>query len=167
MCADAVVSGLRIARPLLNVPGKALRAHLQSIGESWREDASNQSDAYARNRVRRILAEHAAVGEAMLTLGHACRRLRDEAQAAAPALPSQCPMHQIARSPALLAEMSVRQWLIASGMPHEQIDPATIDRIIAMATDAATAPKVQVTKSIVVRRRGGRIFAEHVSSAGD
>jgi tRNA(Ile)-lysidine synthetase-like protein len=166
MCSHAVVSGLRVARPLLGVSRAALREHLRSIGEAWREDASNQSDKYGRNRVRRALAEHPEVGEAMLELGRACTRLRDDVQAAAPVLAPQWPVQQAACLPPLVAEMSVRQWLVARGMPHEQVDPGTISRVIAMATDAATAPKVQLTGSMVVRRRGGMIFADDASSAG-
>lgn len=47
--------GLSYARPLLSVPGPALRAWLQAHGENWIEDPSNQLDDYTRNRIRHEL----------------------------------------------------------------------------------------------------------------
>ena len=45
-------------RPLLNYPKKVLHERLQAEGLSYREDSSNQGDAYSRNIIRhRILPE--------------------------------------------------------------------------------------------------------------
>ncbi len=43
----------RILRPLLGVSRAEIEAHARAHGLTWREDASNQSDDYARNRLRR------------------------------------------------------------------------------------------------------------------
>ncbi len=40
-------------RPLLTIPHSALIEALRAVGAVWREDASNATDAYFRNRVRR------------------------------------------------------------------------------------------------------------------
>jgi tRNA(Ile)-lysidine synthase len=45
----------RIVRPLLSVPKAAILAWARDRGLAWREDASNASDRYARNRLRRLL----------------------------------------------------------------------------------------------------------------
>lgn len=42
-----------ILRPLLGVRRAALRRFLEEIGQEWREDRTNRSDEYLRNRVRR------------------------------------------------------------------------------------------------------------------
>ncbi|WP_416925875.1 tRNA lysidine(34) synthetase TilS [Ottowia sp.] len=42
-------------RPLLTVPGPAIRAWLQARGEKWVEDPSNQDLRYTRNRIRACL----------------------------------------------------------------------------------------------------------------
>ncbi len=42
-------------RPLLDVRLEEVESAARAIGLSWREDASNQSDEYLRNRVRRTL----------------------------------------------------------------------------------------------------------------
>jgi tRNA(Ile)-lysidine synthase len=43
----------RIVRPLLRVSRAAIEAYARARGLAWREDASNVSDAYSRNRLRR------------------------------------------------------------------------------------------------------------------
>jgi len=42
----------RIVRPLLGVGRKEIVEHVRAAGLSWREDASNESRRYARNRLR-------------------------------------------------------------------------------------------------------------------
>lgn len=45
-------AGLDWHRPLLRVPGPAVRAWLQARGEAWVEDPSNRDERYTRNRIR-------------------------------------------------------------------------------------------------------------------
>src|SRR5207248_2293674 len=44
-----------IVRPLLGTRRADLRAYLNSLDQSWREDATNQDVSFARNRVRHEL----------------------------------------------------------------------------------------------------------------
>lgn len=44
-----------VVRPLLEISRKELEVYLSQIGQSWREDSSNQDERHARNRVRRGL----------------------------------------------------------------------------------------------------------------
>ena len=44
--------GLSWHRPLLAVPGAALRQWLQSQGQDWAEDPSNSNEQFTRNRIR-------------------------------------------------------------------------------------------------------------------
>jgi tRNA(Ile)-lysidine synthase len=44
--------GLYWHRPLLGLPGAALREWLQSTGQSWIEDPSNTDERFTRNRIR-------------------------------------------------------------------------------------------------------------------
>ena len=52
MAATATVGGLTVYRPLLQFTREELRGFLEEIGQSWREDASNISPRFLRNRVR-------------------------------------------------------------------------------------------------------------------
>jgi len=47
--------GIDFARPLLGVPGQALRDWLQAQGEGWVDDPSNTDLRYTRNRIRHEL----------------------------------------------------------------------------------------------------------------
>jgi tRNA(Ile)-lysidine synthase len=71
----------RLIRPLLGVTREQTAAYCQSRGLAWREDETNESDAYARARVRRSLVPalrsiHPAAEANVLTLASV---LRDEA----------------------------------------------------------------------------------------
>jgi tRNA(Ile)-lysidine synthase len=45
----------RLVRPLLGVSREQTAAHCEARGLTWREDASNEDPAFARNRLRREL----------------------------------------------------------------------------------------------------------------
>lgn len=46
---------LKMWRPILNITRKELSCFLKSIGQSWREDETNQTDLYLRNKIRHKL----------------------------------------------------------------------------------------------------------------
>ena len=81
------VSGIRIkrgmyVRPLLHCRRNALRAWLQEMGESWREDASNADIRVPRNRLRHEvmpLLEDLAPGAVPALARHAALAADDEA----------------------------------------------------------------------------------------
>ena len=53
---------LTIVRPLLSFSRKEIEEYLRSIGQGWRTDESNETDQYARNRIRHnILPEAESV----------------------------------------------------------------------------------------------------------
>lgn len=59
MALVSLRSDLRLARPLLGVRKSMLMAMLEELGMAWITDPSNDSDQFARNRVRRILSDEA------------------------------------------------------------------------------------------------------------
>lgn len=73
-----------LGRPLLATPRAALRDLLQTHGEGWVEDPSNENPAYERVRVRRTLAEDPALRARILVLQERLqllRQLQDQALA--------------------------------------------------------------------------------------
>jgi hypothetical protein len=61
----------------------------------------------------------------------------------------------------ILAEESSRRWLVERGVPIDQIDPSAIERLIFMASDAASPPRQDYAGGVHVRRhRKGIITAE-------
>lgn len=83
MPADGVVLGVRVVRPLLEIPREALRSALEAEGLPWREDASNQDSRYLRNALRNEvipLLERLAPGAGM-RMAQSAAVLREAAQA--------------------------------------------------------------------------------------
>jgi tRNA(Ile)-lysidine synthase len=155
MSRRVTIGGLVILRPLLGIRREALRAHLQSIGQPWREDSSNVSNKYLRNRVRRILSRDEPLHAAMIELATACRALRAWARAQAPKLEETFELGIVQSLPEVLAEESVRSWLSDRGVPKGEIGPRVIARLLDMINDAASAPRQHFPgKVFVIRRRG-------------
>jgi len=81
--------GIDFARPLLGVPGQALRDWLQAQGEGWVDDPSNTDLRYTRNRIRH---------ELLPALQAVFPAFRDTlARSAAHAAQAQTLLHQLAR----------------------------------------------------------------------
>lgn len=79
--------GVRILRPLLTVSRQDLRKFLNNEGQAWIEDPSNDNDAFARTKIRRILPALAEAGLSSETLAEFAlrageiRRVTEEAVA--------------------------------------------------------------------------------------
>lgn len=157
MSADTVVSGLRILRPLLCVRRDALREHLRRIGQRWREDASNTSPKYARNRLRQFLAARPELLGPLLELGRSAGALRQWATSASPVLPESFAARELADLPSILADAAARNWLTRAGCPRDLITPETVEQLRTMAGDAATPPRQDFPGHVTIRRRAGRL----------
>jgi tRNA(Ile)-lysidine synthase len=151
------IGGLTILRPLLAVRRQALRDFLTSRGQDWREDASNRSEKYARNRVRKFLESRPDLHEPLLAVGRACAAYVDWIRKTAPVLGDRFPAIELAECPRMLARESARRWLISQGVPPEALTPAMLDRLRDLAADAASPPRQQFPARVVVRRRSGWI----------
>jgi tRNA(Ile)-lysidine synthase len=153
------VDGLTILRPLLEVRRRKLLDLLLRRGQVWREDASNQSDLYARNRIRKWLAQRPERVEPLLNLGRSCRRLEQWVRRQAPKLGETFAARALANLPPILARESARQWLVRHGSPPGQIDGPALQRLATMAADAATPAVGQFPGGVTVRRRRGVLSA--------
>jgi tRNA(Ile)-lysidine synthetase-like protein len=151
------IGDLTILRPALGARRQELQEFLTRLGQRWREDASNQSDAYLRNRVRKWLADRPELVDPLLCLGRACDDLVRWTRRAAPRLPDRFPARRLAALPPLLAREAARQWLLRQGVPPAQADRKAQDRLLAMAADAASAAIGQFPGNLTVRRRRGEI----------
>jgi len=153
------MEGMTILRPLLQIRRAALREYLLSIGQSWREDASNESNRYARNRIRKALKGNDELTADLLAFGHASHRLRTWTRSHAPKLDARFGVDEILSLPHALAFESARQWLASRNVPRDELTAPIIERLLTMASDAASAPRVHFPGGILVHRRQGRIWA--------
>ena len=86
--------------------------------------------------------------------------MRRWTRATAPHLDESFSVRQLADLPILLGRESARRWLINRGVLPARITPHALDQLIAMAADAASPPRADFPGSLLVRRRGGILFAE-------
>lgn len=160
MQTKTTLAGLVVVRPLLGVRRDELRSMLRSIGQSWREDASNASEAYLRNRLRKLLHSRPELTEALLDLGKACRDFHRWTIDATDKLSAMFHAEHLANMPTVLAREAAKQWLVDQGVPRRLIIPACLDQLIEMARDAASPAKCVFPGKLIVRRRQKTIFAE-------
>ena len=159
MTSESRVKSLLILRPLLHVPRAVLRTYLVAVGEGWREDASNASPDYLRNRLRIVLERHPALGPRLLDLHESLSSLKSWVREGAPRLEEEFAARSLHGWPTILAAEAGRRWLAARGVPPEDVTPAAVTRLVEMATDAATPSKEIFAGQINVSRRNGRIQA--------
>jgi hypothetical protein len=57
----------------------------------------------------------------------------------------------------VLAAEAARAWLAGRGAPRDELSAAVLGRLVAMARDAATPPRVNFPGGLWVGRRRGRI----------
>lgn len=157
MAGGTTLCGVTVLRPLLAVPRLTLRQHLHVVGQPWREDASNASPHYARNRIRQLLAVRPALVEPLIELGERCRRLNSWIDALAPTLAARFRVSDVAALPKPLAHRALQRWL-HSRYPEGGADAASAERLLEMALDAATSPRQHFPGGVLVCRRRGEIF---------
>ena len=161
MAQRSVGGGIVVLRPLLRVRRDALREYLRSQSQSWREDESNASDEYLRNRLRRLLASRPELNASLLEVADASRSLADWVRTAAPwDTPPILDVGLLCDVPPLLARETARRWLAGRRVPRHELTTQVLDRLITMADDAASPPRQHFPGGVLVRRRSGRLFVD-------
>jgi hypothetical protein len=153
------VDGQRLVlyRPLLSVRREELREYLRERGEEWREDSSNRSAKYFRNRLRGVLAEQVELGKAMLELERSCQQLSKWVAANSPTLGNPFKVSEMWNVPGILAREMGREYLRGCGCPGEEITPRAVERLMEMANDAATPARQVFPGNVYLRRTQGKI----------
>jgi hypothetical protein len=62
--------------------------------------------------------------------------------------------------PSLVARETARRWLTGRRVPPHELTPDVLERLIAMAGDAASPPRQHFPGGVLVRRRGGQLFVD-------
>ncbi len=152
------IRGLTIRRPLLAVSPDLLRAHLRQASLPWREDSSNASGKYLRNRVRAYLATRAQLAADLVELARHAADLNTWLVAQSPQLDSTFAVTQVRGLPAILARDALRNWLAVRGADPNDLSIAVLDRLLAMVQDAATPARAHFPGGLLVSRRAGKII---------
>jgi tRNA(Ile)-lysidine synthetase-like protein len=154
---ETQLTGLKLVRPLLKIRREMLRDYLRQIGQRWREDASNQSPKYFRNRLRQLLQSRQKLVEAIIDASRSFETLRDWAKSNAATLEPSFNVRELQVLPLVLAEESARQWLEARGVPPAELSQGVVGSLLEMATDVASPSRRDFSGNISVRRRQRRI----------
>lgn len=155
----ATVHGVHVLRPLLAVRRAMLRTYLAQANQRWREDASNTSGKYLRNRLRAALNDRDDLTDVLLSLARACSNLKQWVQRVSPTLRDEFSVRQIDELPAILARHAASEWLRDRDVPAGLIDRAVVDRLRTMCADAATAARQQFPGGVFIVRRAGKMTA--------
>jgi tRNA(Ile)-lysidine synthetase-like protein len=150
---------LLVLRPLLGVGASLLRGYLRDAAQSWREDASNASPKYLRNRVRQALTRRPDLTAALLRLAEVSWRWRRWVSRQAPVLGASFAGEVLCALDAEVAAESCRRWLRERGAA-QALAATELERFVSFATDAAAPARLSVSGGLVVRRRRGMIFVE-------
>jgi tRNA(Ile)-lysidine synthase len=124
-----------VIRPLLDWTREQTAAYCREHGLEWREDASNESDAYARNRIRNELLpalrsiHPAAEANILRTL----ELLRDEAEVLDALVDTEPSISRIAALPPALRRLTVQ------AIAGEGSVGARADEILALGAGGGTA----------------------------
>jgi len=168
--------GVDYQRPLLQVPGSAVRAWLRARGETWVEDPSNASLRYTRNRIRAQLlpALEAAFPQFRATFArsaaHAAQgqQILDEVAAADLASCGAPPAIGAlqALSPARQANV-LRHWLaLRHGQTPSSAQLAALLAQIDACRTRGHRIRLKVGRGLVERRGGVIEWAPDASCAG-
>ena len=160
MKAESKVGDLSIVRPLLGFRQTALRHFLTGLRQSWREDASNASDDYARNRVRKVLADQPRLVAALLIAGQSCASARAWVTKQVPHLADRFRTADVSCLPDVLVGTAVATWLQRQGVDSDAAVPIHVAAIVRMCRDAASPARHAAPGPLNVRRRGGEVWGE-------
>jgi tRNA(Ile)-lysidine synthase len=156
----ARIGGLNVLHPLLLCRRSELRQELVKRKITWREDASNESPRFLRNRLRQLLRDRPKLTDALLQLGHACASYEQMLDRYASRLGERFNADELRNVRVPLGRHAARRWLQEQGADVDQINMAAVNRLLAMACDAATASRQHFPGGLLVRRVSGVIATD-------
>ena len=160
-----------LIRPLLTTPRKEIEAYLLRYSLPWREDHTNRSDAYSRNRIRHQVTpvlEDLFPGFSVRTAETAARLRADEdylnqqaaqisGQASAREDGLSLPASLIAQAPQPLAVRAVRQLIGRLNGGDQDCSAAHLDAVIRLCRSPDPSARLNLPYGLTARREYGLI----------
>jgi tRNA(Ile)-lysidine synthase len=161
-----LVEGIVIARPLLAFTRAEIKAHAKARKLRWREDESNRSAEFTRNRVRhRVLPvlQRAVGHDPVPVMARAGEILAAEDEwmeslVATEARSAQLDVHALRSKPVAHQRRLLRAWLRAR--TGDETDFETIERARELALSNDKPAKMNLPHAHHLRRRAGKLFVE-------
>jgi tRNA(Ile)-lysidine synthase len=158
---------LTVIRPLLGITRDEIDAYLKTHNLKYRDDATNQTVAPLRNRIRHRIIPYIEKQLGRKVSG-ALRRAAiisaDEAQWAdslvnsASTRDAELPVKELRAQPRALQRRTIHRWLQSRGIAD--LDFETVERVRALVEPEAPHAKTNLPHDRHVRRRSGKIFVE-------
>lgn len=175
------LDGLTIAHPMLAVTHRAAVQFLRVHGLSWREDASNTSSDYLRNRIRhRILPllEDGINPNLRATLARTADILRPEEEfmnQAALQLLTNCrdgdgvglDAARLARVPLALQRRVLLHWFYECGIPAANIGFESVSAVFGMLSDLRGSSRMDLGGGWRVQREYKRLSLHRTETQTD
>jgi len=130
------LENLRVIRPMLGIPRSEIVRWLENNGFGWREDSSNQDEAFLRNRVRHTilpLLENELNPNIRETILRTMDILREE-NAWMESLIAETKMDDLPSLPLAVRRRVLRKWLFENGA--EGVDFDAVDKILSLTETA-------------------------------
>jgi tRNA(Ile)-lysidine synthase len=161
-----LADGIALVRPLLGFTRAEIEAHAKARKLSWREDKSNRSREFTRNRLRHDVfpALARAVGhDPVPVMARAGEILAAEDEwmeslVAGEARPAQLDVRALRRKPVAHQRRLLRAWLRKRSA--KDIDFETIERAREVALSDDHPAKTNLPGGHHLRRRAGKLFVE-------
>ncbi len=161
MRPESTLGGLRIIRPMLEIPRSEINSFLAANKIPFREDHTNAESEHTRNRIRHLVipAIDRAFGEsfrqAVLRASQIFRQEDDWMESLTPEVSEKLSCRDLRAMPDALRHRTVLRWLRQSGVPEPGF--AETRRVLSLL-DAAGPARVSLPGSLHARRRAGEIF---------
>jgi tRNA(Ile)-lysidine synthase len=164
-----LVEGVVIRRPLLAFTRSEIEKYAKARKLRWREDKSNRSDEFTRNRVRRgvLPALERAVGhDPVPVMARAGEILSAEDEwmeslVADEALSAQLEVRAFRRKPLAHQRRLLRAWL--AHRTKGAVDFETIEAARALGLSDTQPAKINLPRAYHLRRRAGKLFVERAN----
>lgn len=158
----SIQNGLRIIRPLLEVPRSEINAYVAAEKMAFREDLTNDKNDHTRNRLRNLVipAIEQAFGNsfrnAILRASQIFRQEDGCLESQTPEVPRELSCAMLRALPGALSHRAVLRWLRHNRVP----EPGFFEtRRVLSLLDVRNGPaKVSLPGNFHARRRAGEIF---------
>lgn len=161
MRPESTQSGLRVIRPMLEVPRGEIDRFVAANKIPFREDRTNAGTTHTRNRIRNIVipAIAGAFGpsfrQSVLRASHIFRQEDEWMESLTPEAGAALSCAALRAMPDALRGRTALRWLRCAGVPEPGF--AETRRVLSLLDNSGPA-KVSLPGNLHARRRGGKIF---------
>lgn len=170
--ARSEVEGTAVLRPMLEINRREVVAFLRRRGLEWREDSSNASPAYLRNRVRRQvlpLIEAELNPNARSILARTAELLREddalletltnEALAACAVSPNELSIAELRQEHRAIVRRVLMRWLSRNGVADKDLDLGLIAAVEKLIVSRKANASMKITGGMHILREYDRLCA--------